>query len=230
MVHMFKLNSRTIAFLAIISIIIVVLAFVIFTHAGSQANLLAVPGVHKGDYVIYDIKGFSDSTDPAIVSESFYQYNMTESYKITVTDVTNASISLSTTWRFTNGTEFQGSSTVDVESGMVFPSGGFWAIYAGNLDAGDPVRPTGPDRSTVNQTSTRQYASGSRDTNRISMDIEYYDSNDPTGSTTWTEYMNIHFDRATGFLVEFRDTNVFSNPQITLTTLWTIRETNVWTV
>ena len=204
------------------------MAFVIFTYSGSQANLVAAPGVHKGDEATYDIQGFSDSTDPAIMSEGFYQYNMTEWYKITVTDVSNASITLSTTWRFTNGTELQGSSTVDVESGMVYPTGSFWAIYAANLGAGDSVRPLGPDRSTINQTATRQYASGSRDTNRISMDIEYYDSNDPTGSTTWTEYMNIHFDRATGMLVEFRDTNVFTNPQVTLTTLWTIRETNVW--
>jgi len=163
-----------------------------------------------------------------MIAESFYQYNLTEWYKVTVTDVSNASITLSTTWRFINGTELQGSNTVDVESGIVYPTGSFWAIYAANLGAGDFVRPIGPDRSTINQTATRQYASGSRDTNRISLEIEYYDSNDPT--TTWTEYMNIHFDRATGLLVEFRDTNVFNNPQMTLTTVWPIADTNVWNV
>ena len=108
-------------FLAILSVIIIVLTFVIFTHSGSQENLVVAPGVHKGDELTYDIQYFSDSTDPEMIAESFYQYNLTEWYKVTVTDVSNASITLSTTWRFINGTEFKGSNTVDVESDFSFP-------------------------------------------------------------------------------------------------------------
>lgn len=221
---MFKKRSRAISFIAIVSVVIIIVAFVIFTYSGS--------GVKEGYVFTYDIKCFWSSQDPdAAPSESFLQYNMTEWYKVTVTGVSGADISITTTWRFNNGTEVEETSTINVETGIAYPTGGFWAIYAANLKAGDYVRPLGPDRSTINETTTRDYgAGGTRETNRISLILEYYDANDPTYSTTWTEYMNTHFDRNTGILVELRDTNVYTNPDVTLTILWTIRDTNVWTI
>lgn len=225
---MFKKRSSVI-FLAIISVIIIVLAFVIFTHLGSQPGLIAAPGVKVGDEFTYDIKGFWSSQDPdAAPSESFFELNMTEWFKVTVTGVSGAEVSVNTTWRFNNGTEFERASSINVETGMPYPSDAFYPIYAANLKANDYVRPIGPDRSTVNETSTRQYASGTRETNRISVVQESYDANEP--SRTWTENTNIYFDRRTGVLVELCDTNVYTNPDATLTILWTIRDTNVWAV
>jgi hypothetical protein len=115
-----------------------------------------------------------------------------------------------------------------VETGIKYPSDAFYLIYATNLNANDFVRPLGIDRSTVNETATKQYASGTRETNRLSLVQQSYDENDPT--RTWTEYTNIHFDRQTGALVELRDTNVYTNPDMTLTLLYTITDSTVWTI
>jgi hypothetical protein len=226
---MVKKRSRLILFIAVLLVVIIILAFVIFL--GLQSNQI-VPGVKEGDVFTYDIKGFWNSTDPnATLPEAFLQLNMTEWYRITVTEVSGAQVSIDTTWRFNNGTELEGTGYVNVETGINYPTQGFWAIYAANLRAGDQVRPNGPDRSTVNETITREYgASGTRETNRLSLVLEYYDADDPTYSTTWTEYINTNFDRQTGMLVELRDRSVYTNPQQTLTISWKIKESNVWTV
>jgi hypothetical protein len=228
---MVKKRSRTIIFIAIVTAIIIILAFIIFTNLGAQSSLAASPGVRKGDEFIYDIKGYWSSNDPDLTApESVQELNMTDWYKVTVTNVDGAEITLGTIWHFSNGTELTGTGNVNVETGIHYPTDGFWAIYAANLKANDFVRPTGPDRSTINQTSTRDYASGTRETNRISLQLEYYDANDPTYSTTWTEYMNTQFDKQTGVLVELRDTSVYTNPDMTITLVWTIKDTNRWTV
>jgi hypothetical protein len=226
---MIKKRSRLILFIAVLLVVIIILAFVIFL--GSQSNQI-VPGVKAGDVFIYDVKGFWSSNDPnATLPEAFLQLNMTEWYQITVTGVSDAEVSINTTWRFNNGTELKGTGNVNVETGINYPTQGFWAIYAANLRAGDQVRPNGPDRSTINETITREYGAGStRETNRVSLVLQYYDADDPTFSTTWTEYINTHFDRQTGMLVEFRDISVYSKPQMTLTILWKIKDSNVWAV
>jgi hypothetical protein len=191
-----------------------------------------VPGVTAGDEFIYDVKGFWISSDPnATLPEAFLQLNMTEWYQITVTGVSDAEVSINTTWRFNNGTELKGTGTVNVETGIYYPTEGFWAIYAANLKADDRLRPLGPDQSTINETTTRNYGAGStRETNRVSLVLQYYDADDPTFSTTLTEYINTHFDRQTGMLVELRDISVYSKPQMTLTILWKIKDSNVWAV
>ena len=224
---MVKKRSRTIIFLAVVTAIIIILAFIILTNLGSQSGIVA--GVKKGDEFIYDIKSYWSSTDPDLtVPVSVEQINMTDWYKVAVTNVDSAEITITTTWHFSNGTELQGTGNVNLETGIHYPTEGFWAIYAANLKANDYTRPNGPDRSTINETATRDYASGARETNRISLVLEYYDANDP--STTWTEYMNTHFDRQIGILVELSDRSVYTNPDVTVTLIWTLKDTNRWTV
>jgi len=60
---------------------------------------------------------------------------------VTVTGVSGAEVSINTTWRFKNGTELEGIGTMNVEAGIPYPTGGFWAIYAASLKSGDNVRP-----------------------------------------------------------------------------------------
>ena len=218
-----------IIFLAIVTAIIVILAFVIVTNLGSTSDVVA--GVKNGDEFTYDLKGYYSSNDPAETAPvSLLDINMTEWYKITVTSVVGPEVTIDTTWRFSNGTELTGTGNVNVETGIHYPTEGFWAIYAANLKANDFTRPNGPDRSTINETSTRDYASGTRETNRISLVQEAYDADDPTYTRTWTETTTTNFDKQTGMLVELRDTNVYKNPDITLTLLWTLIDTDVWAV
>jgi len=223
-------KKQSVIFIAILVVVIVVLAFVIFS--GLQSTQGAVPGVKEGDEFIYDIRGSWSSNDAdVIMPEAFSQLNMTEWYKITVIEVSGPEVSIEAIWRFTNGTEFKGTGTVNVETGIYNPTEGFWAIYGANLKANDRTRPLGPDRATVNETITSNYgAGGTRETNRVSLIREYVDADDPTLSTFWTEYININFDRKTGILVELLDMSVYNNPQQTLTIVWKIKESNVWAI
>jgi hypothetical protein len=226
---MAKKRSRLPLIAAVVLIVVIVLALIVFL--GTQASQGVVPGVKVGDEFVYDIKGFWNSTDPnATLSDYFVQLNMTDWYKITVTDVDGSNVSISTTWRFTNGTELTGTNSVDVDTGVVYPSGAFWAIYAANLKENDRARPTGASPAIVNETATRDYASGARETNFVSLTQQLYDADDPTGTRTWTEIMNTKFDKQTGILVEFRDISLFTNPSVTTNIAWTLKESNVWDV
>ena len=220
-------RSRNLIYLAIA--VIVIVAFVIYTSLGSQGETGVVPGVRVGDEFTYSINGFFSSNDPnATAPEGFMELNMTEWFKVLVTDVSDQDVTVSTTWRFTNGTELNATSSINVDTGIPYPTNGFYPIYAANLKANDYIRPHGPDRSTINETSNRQYASSTRQTNRRTISIPAYDENDP--SRTWIETPTIYFDKQTGMLVELRDVNVYTNPQMTLTVLWKLTDTNVWKV
>jgi hypothetical protein len=222
-------RSRKLIFLAIAVAIIVIVAFVIYTNWGSQGETVIAPGVKAGDEFTYSINGFFSSNDPSVtVPENFQQINTTEWFKVLVTDVSDEVVSVNTTWRFTNGTELNESSTINVDTGIPYPTNGFYPIYAANLKANDYIRPHGPDRSTINETINRQYASGTRQTNRRTISIPAYDENDPT--RTWVETPTIYFDKQTGILVELRDVNVYTNPEMTLTVVWKLTDTNLWQV
>jgi hypothetical protein len=226
---MAKKRSRLPLIAAVTLIVVIVLALIVFL--GIQPNQGVVSGVQTGDEFVYDIKGFWSSNDPnATLIDYYVELNMTAWYKITITDVNNSKVSISTVWRFTNETEITGTSTVDVDTGIIFPSDAFWAIYAANLNANDRLRPSGGGPATINETATRDYTSGTRETNFVSLTLQYYDADDPTGTRTWTEIMSTKFDRQTGMLVEFRDISLFTNPSQTATIAWTLKESNVWAV
>ena len=131
------IKKQSAIFIAILVVVIVVLAFVIFS--GLQAEQGAVPGVNVGDEFIYDIRSFWSSDDVDVRRpENFAQLNMTEWYKIIVTEVSGPEVLIEVTWRFTNGTEFEDMrGSVNVETGIYSPTNGSWAIYGSNLRAND---------------------------------------------------------------------------------------------
>ena len=222
-------RSRLILISVVAIILTVVSAVIIFV--GSPSNQGVAPGVNVGDEFLYEIKSSWNSNDPnATLVDYYVQLNMTEWYKITVTDVNGSKVSINTVWRFKNETEIKSTSTMNVETGIAYPSNAFWAIYAANLQENDRIRPLGASQAVVNETETREYASGSREINIVSLTEQYYDADDPTYATTWTEYMNTKFDKQTGMLVEFHDISMYTNPAQTMTITWMLRETNVWNV
>ncbi len=222
-------RSRLLIVVAVALILVVVLALIIFL--GSTSTQVFAPGVKAGDEFVYDIKTtWSSNDENATLDEYYVQLNMTESYKITVTDVNGSKVSLSTLWRFTNGTEVAGTSTLNVLTGTAYPYNAFWGIYAANLEENDRIRPSGATHAVVNETTTKDYTSGTRELNVVSVSEQYYDADDPTYSTTWTDYMNIKFDKQKGMLVEFHDISIFNNPSQTYTISWILLETNVWDV
>jgi hypothetical protein len=189
-----------------------------------------VAGVAVGGTFTYDIKGLARVIDSnATIPENFFQLNMTKWYRVTITHVTNAEVSFNTTWRFSNGTEIEKTGKVNIETGKD-NSLDFWAIYASGLNAGEFARPFGTDRLAINATEERTYNDGERETNRVSLENQFYDADDPTLSRTYDDYLSIYFDKQTGMLVELVDVKLYSSPQIILTLQWKIIESNVWNI
>ena len=221
-----KKRSRVVYLLVILVFTILILAVIIFANLGTQSAQM-VSGVTEGDVFTYDVKGLWKSNDPsATISDTLLQLNMTEWYRVTITEVSDPDVSIHTVWRFTNGTEIEGDGKVNIETGI--SSGGFWAIYAANLDAGKLTHPKGPDRVTINSTVTREYPSGERETNLLMLTAQFYNINDP--SRIYDDYRTIQFDKQTGMLVEFRNDNIYNRPEMTETILWKLTDSNVWTV
>jgi hypothetical protein len=221
-----KKRSRLILLVAVVLIIIVVVAAIILVNLGNQSSQL-VAGVKVGDTFTYELEGLWEPNDPnATLSDNIVQLNMTEWYRVTVTNVSDPNISIHTVWRFKNGTEIEEDGKVDIETG--FSSGGFWAIYAANLDAGELTHPKGPDRVTINSTTTIEYPDGKREINSLMLVQQFYNIEDP--SRIYSDYRTIQFDKQTGILVEFRNDNVYNNPKMTETIWWKLVDSNVWTV
>jgi len=224
-----KKRSWLLIVAAVALILVAVLALVIFL--GSTSNQAIVPGVKVGDEFIYDIKTAWSSNDSNATLDDYYvQLNMTEWYKIAVTEINGSKVTISTLWRFTNGTEVDAISTLRVDSGIAYPTNAFWGIYAANLKVNERIRPFGATHAVVNETITKEYTSGTREINVISLTEQYYDADDPFGNTTWTDFMNVKFDKKTGMLVEFHNISMFTNPSQTYTLSWILLETNVWDV
>ncbi|MCK5562699.1 hypothetical protein KAI30_00885, partial [Candidatus Bathyarchaeota archaeon] len=145
-----------------------------------------VAGVAVGDTFTYSIRGFATKIDAnATIPEGTSQLNMTEWFKVTITDVNNSKVYFSSIWRFLNGTEVQKTGKVNIETG-IDNSPDFWAIYASGLNAGDLARPIREGLS-INATDPRTYKDGERETNYVSLERLRYDTEDP--SHTISEYL-----------------------------------------
>jgi hypothetical protein len=206
--------------------IIIILAVIIWASLGTQPTQ-RVAGVKVGDVFTYELEGLWEPSDPnATLSDTILQLNMTEWYRVTITNVSDPEILIHTLWRFKNGTEIEGEGKVDIETGI--SSGGFYAIYAANLKAGEYTHPMGFDQVTINSTVTREYPGGTRETNRLILTAQFYNRSDP--SQVYNDYRTMQFDKQTGMMVEFRNQNVYNNPKMTETIIWKLKDSNVWTV
>jgi len=226
-----KKRKRNQLFLVIAVLLVSAIILALIVFSGTPLTQEVTPGVKIGDVFIYDITSSWHSDDPnTTVGDYYVQLNTTEWYKITVTNVNGSNVSIETVWRFTNETEIESTSNMDVNTGIAYPHNAFWAIYAANLEKNDRIRPSGASRAVVNETETKDFTSGTREINVVSLTEQYYDADDPTYSTTWTEYMNTKFDKQTGMLVEFNDISFYTNPGQTTSISWILKETNVWEV
>jgi len=222
-------KSHTKAYLALL------LAIILIVAAGATAwAVLSVPkpptvGVKAGDTFTYGIKGMVNLfAEDAVPTEGFDNFNQTDYFKVTVTDVTGTNVTTHSVWRFLNGTELTYDENFDVttgKEGLVF-----WAIYPADLNIGDLLRPNGYDETTVNNTYSRTYTSGDRQTNFWFINNPFQDVTDATGATLMYDYRNIYFDQQTGVLIALENFKAFNNPERNEDISWTLIETNVWDV
>jgi hypothetical protein len=200
------------------------LALLCVTMIGSVRAQTRIPGVFQGNTFTYDVNAFWSSNDPSAVAPAdLLDINKTEYYRVTITAVSGAEITTQSVWHFTNGTETSTVGTINVETGVT--NGGFWAIVAGNLGVNDRLHPSGSNYITVNETGTRDYLGGARETNHLILNLQGSD----TGGD-YVEYVDYYFDKITGMLVQLNDAKVYSSPTMTITTFWKIKDSNVWVV
>ncbi len=218
-------------YLAIILLVVLVAASAAVILATQPAPVkAAVVGVQVGDTFTYSLKSASSLGIGAVDTPGFSQYNDTDYFKVTITDVNGTSVSMDTAWRLLNGTESDAHQTIDISTGAKTDPNGFWAIYPSNLNVNDLLRPTGFDGVTVNKTDTQTYADSTRPRNYFPMDGEFFDVRDPTHNTLMYDSRDINFDKQTGMLTYFIDYAQYNNPQMTEVITWTLVNSSVWVV
>ena len=224
---MFKNRYVTILLILVVFLCVIAAAALwSYQPPADQTPGEAVAGVAAGDVFTYSIRGYATKIDSnATIPEWVFQVNMTEWYKVTITQVNDSEVSFSATWRFSNGTERDTTGKVNIKTGLG-NSQDFWAVYASGLEAGDYTRPYGATGQVINATEMRTYKSGERETNSILAETTFYATDD----STCDSFRSIYFDKQTGMLVEFVNTEVYSNPQLFLKLEWKLVDSTVWDV
>ncbi len=219
-----KKRSRAGYLLAIILLTILIAAVIIFTYLGTKSQV-RLPGVSVGDTFTYDVTSFWNiSATNATIPQRMIEINQTKSFRVTITNVSDAMVTTRDTWIFKNGTEYNSTGMINVETG--FNTGGFWPVVAANLGKNDLLHPAGQNKITVNETIVREYPSGARETNYFK--LKYQGVDDEYGY--YTAEADYYFDKATGMLVELYDRSTFISVGTQGAILWKIKESSVWVV
>ena len=217
-------------YFAIILLVVLIVATAAIIYASQPTQGPLKVGVNVGDTFTYSIKGTSNLGLGATLPDYFNQYNDTDYYKITVTDINTSQITIAAEWKFLNGTSINDQQTIDLATGLKTNQNGFWAIYPANLNVNDLLRPQGADNVRVNMTDTQTYATSTRSLNFFSMENEFFDVNDPTHNTLRYDYIGVYFDKPTGMLETLTNYQEYNNPQMVLVITWKLVSSSVWDV
>jgi hypothetical protein len=206
------------------------------TQAFAQTR---IAGVTSQDNFVYSITSNWQSDNasepvPAWIAD----YNTTSQYKVQIGLVSGTNITSTQLWDFKNGTEIPFLITIDIESGTPYYLSGkappFEGIVGANINAGSLLHPAGNDSVTVNQTITRTYVAGTRDTNVVDLSSPIQNQTiDPVTNATvlvtiGNQDVTYYIDKATGMLVEQKTVIASTTPKETATITWTLKETNLW--
>jgi len=145
-------------YFAIILLVVIIAASVAIIYLIQYSAKPLTVGLNVGDTFTYNLKGTSSLGLGATLPSYFNQYNDTDYYKVTITNVNVSEVSIDTEWKFLNGTEINGQQVIDLSTGYKSNPDGFWAVYASNLKVNDLLRPQGFDGVKVNMTDTQTYA------------------------------------------------------------------------
>ncbi|MGB8780954.1 MAG: hypothetical protein WCD81_09955 [Candidatus Bathyarchaeia archaeon] len=214
------MNCR-IVLLSLISAFLL-LAFVV--EASAQTRTV---GVSVGNTFTYSaIAGWSSNDPNATPPSGLVELNKTQWLEVAVTAISGTNITGQLTSHYKNGTEITSGGWVDVDTGGSVNLT-TWFISA-NLVRGDLMYTLSPyNTTTINETVTRTYANGVRDTNHVNLTSV---STSSLGNLSLAT--NLYWDKSTGVVVEFSTGE--SNQTGTHTTTWSeglqISDSNVWTV
>jgi hypothetical protein len=200
-------------------ILILIILMAVLTMVTAQQ---AIPGVSQGDIFEYNYNATWNSTDPnALATTNVAKLLQTQSFQIQVISVTGTTVNGQVITRYKDGTTKTETGYVDIQSGSIhMPFGTL--IIAGNLNAKEPIY-TAWDQDTINETVTRTYQTGNRETNHRLVE---------TTSANRYEKTEVYYDKIKGIVVssyyESRDT--YNSQTETFTETITNTNADVWAI
>ena len=184
--------------------------------ASAQAR---IADVTAGDRFRYgDFVATWNTNDPNYATPSFLQdYNNTVWLEIIVESVIGPNITASMTILFRNGTTTNFGGLIDVDTGDSVNLTNYF--ISSGLYQGDQLYTSTSPNTTINETTTRNFAGGSREVNRFD-----------TVQTNYSE--DYYWDRITGAALEnsYSEVNRTGDYETTLSLFTEIVDTNVWTI
>lgn len=182
----------------------------------------SVVGVSQGDTLEYDIVSQWNSAFTDTVPAELIELNQTEWIRITVTEVSGSLITTQVTTHYQNGTETNTDSTCDIDTGELTGEGP--PFIGANLGKNDLVNPAVSEPWYINETVTRNYKDGPRETNHLR--LEDTEVSEAVGE--FTQIFDYYFDKSTGVLVEY--TSEFSYSGLESIARSKLISSNVWLV
>jgi hypothetical protein len=218
---------------------ITLIALLCAGFAGQALAQTRVAGVKANDYFVYSITSSWHADNASEPTPTWLaEYNNTSQYKVQIGLVSGVNVTSTHTWDFKNGTQIPYLITIDIESGTPYYLSGrappFDGIVGANINVGSLLHPAGNDSVTINQTTTRNYAAGARETNIVQLTSPIQNATiDPVTNATvlvpiGNEDVTYSIDKTTGILVEQKTTIESLTPKQTATITWTLKETNLW--
>jgi hypothetical protein len=202
------------------------LLLALFVGASAQTRTV---GVNVGNTFRYSVTSGWSSNDPnAVPPSSLVDVNDTEWVQFTITAISGTNITAQGTTRYKNGTEITQGAWVDVNTGDGENLTDF--VISANLAPGDLVYTSPDDTWIVNETLSRTYANGARETNHLNV---------TTQSGTVLYLANWYWDKLTGVAVDAligtaSQTGSYTTTQLIFfeiisSTAWTVPEFPTWT-
>ena len=209
---------------------ILVLLFLVLSTVMNVSAQTRTVGVNVGNLFRYSVSISWSSNDPnAKPDPSVVNENATQWLQFAVTAISGTNITARLTTHFKNETETTTNGWEDVNTGDYQILAGLFISV--NLKPGDSLYNSSTyNRAFINETISRTYSSGVRDTDQF---------NAITTSGTLNYSSNYYWDKLTGVMVESQaetvnqtgkyTTTSSSDVQIISSDLWTVPEFPNWT-
>jgi opacity protein-like surface antigen len=230
------MKSKTIL-LTSLSIILILSATILATLAQTRTV-----GVSTSDWFTHGEISVEWSTNdtsatfPPSYASWLGDLNQTEWMRTIIQGITGTNVSAQFTEHFKNGTERTRPGWIDIDTGEATSETNTTAdatflLISANLETNDTLYTTsGFTQLRINETITRGYPGGPRNTNHLNLTYEYVYTNGQT--MTLRQTVNYYWDTTTGTLVELTIQATNQTGQYLTTWLATskISDSNIWTI
>jgi len=169
-------------------------------------------GVQTGDWAEYAVEAIIEGG----VGDSQSPFENVTSIRVDVVEVVGTNVSLNGQVILENGSSTVTTMWVDVDTGVVGPSGGF-PVIAADLMEGDRIYTSSQGMfgdMTINETVTREYLGSSVETNHLMVDA----TSPPNPQVNQSVVFDCYWYRDTGFPAEIHMYIMVETPEITMLT------------